>query len=143
MIKPVFILFLNLAVASFARDTKVMMPLGKILSSKVFKEKVGTGIKFEFADTTIPPEAKNLGSVKSSRKTSVFGKSDSAGCEWVFLSNMIALKQEAISKGADEVVGIVSNYKNIEYSSPTEYECHAGGIMAGVALKGTLVKLKK
>lgn len=44
--------------------------------------------------------------------------------------------------GADHVDGIVSNYKKMEYSSPTEYECHVGGVVAGVALKGTLVKGK-
>ena len=40
----------------------------------------------------------------------------------------------------DAVVNIESNYKNRQFSSETEFECGAGAIMAGVALKGTLVK---
>lgn len=27
-------------------------------------------------------------------------------------------------------------------SSETDYQCHAGGLMAGVALKGTVVRLR-
>jgi hypothetical protein len=40
----------------------------------------------------------------------------------------------------DAVVNIESNYKNRQFSNETEFECGAGAIMAGVALKGTLVK---
>ncbi|WP_374041196.1 hypothetical protein [Massilia sp. MS-15] len=44
--------------------------------------------------------------------------------------------------GADAVVNIVSNYKNVEMSSETEFECHDGAMMTGVALKGDFVKFK-
>jgi hypothetical protein len=37
----------------------------------------------------------------------------------------------------------VSNYKNVETASETEFECHDGAIMSGVALKGDFVKFKK
>ena len=43
-----------------------------------------------------------------------------------FLSAMLALQKRAQSVGADAVVNIVSNYKNIENSSATEFECHEG-----------------
>ena len=55
---------------------------------------------------------------------------------------MLALQKRAHSVGADAVVNIVSNYKNIENSSATEFECHEGNIMSGVALKREFVKLK-
>jgi hypothetical protein len=40
-------------------------------------------------------------------------------------------------------VNIVSYYRKQVFASDTLYECHAGAIIAGVALKGTVVKLKK
>ena len=40
----------------------------------------------------------------------------------------------------DAVVNIKSNYKHHEFSSSTEFECGAGNIIAGVALKADLVK---
>jgi uncharacterized protein YbjQ (UPF0145 family) len=55
---------------------------------------------------------------------------------------MLRLQQRAKELGADAVVNIVSNYKNEEMSSETEFECHDGAMMSGVALKGEFVKLK-
>ncbi|MFC0250535.1 hypothetical protein [Massilia consociata] len=45
--------------------------------------------------------------------------------------------------GANAVVNIVSNYKNVENSSATEFECHDGAMMTGVALKGEFVRIKQ
>ncbi len=143
MVKKIVIAISFLACATIARDDKVLMPLEKVLASEAFKEKVGDKIKFTFADTTLPVEAVSLGSTKTSQKTSRVGKKDSVACEWVFLSAMIALKNKAIQEKADAVMGIMSNYKNIEFPSSTSYECHVGAMMAGVALKGTLVKIAK
>jgi hypothetical protein len=42
------------------------------------------------------------------------------------------------AKGID----IKSNYKSREFSSPTEFQCGAGALIAGVALKGIVVKVK-
>ena len=39
------------------------------------------------------------------------------------------------------VVNIRSNYKNIEFSSETEYECGAGNVSGGTAFVGDVVKL--
>ena len=54
---------------------------------------------------------------------------------------MLSLEQRAKELGANAVINIKSNYKKAEMSSETEYECHAGAIMAGVALKGDFVKI--
>jgi len=40
------------------------------------------------------------------------------------------------------VVDIVSNYKHVEYKDSSKYECHAGAVIAGVAIKGSLAKVK-
>jgi uncharacterized protein YbjQ (UPF0145 family) len=56
---------------------------------------------------------------------------------------MVALEKRAKQLGANAVVNIVSYYKRIEMSSTTEFECHAGSVIAGVALKGDFVKLEE
>jgi hypothetical protein len=57
------------------------------------------------------------------------------------LSALKALQERAVREGMTDVINITSNYKNQPFSSATEFECGAGSVMAGVALKGTLVKI--
>jgi hypothetical protein len=45
------------------------------------------------------------------------------------------------ARGANAVVDIVSYYKKNEFKSASNYECYAGSILAGVALKGTYAKV--
>ena len=52
------------------------------------------------------------------------------------------LRTKAKAAGANAVVDIASNYKHVEYKDSQKYECHAGAIMAGVAIKGNLAKVK-
>ena len=54
---------------------------------------------------------------------------------------MIQLEKRAKQLGANAVVNIVSYYKKDVMSSATEFECHAGAVIAGVALKGDFVKV--
>ena len=56
---------------------------------------------------------------------------------------LVAMQDQARSHGANAVVDITSNYKKQEFSSPTQYECAAGAIMAGVALKGTYATVSR
>ncbi|WP_316247576.1 hypothetical protein [Pseudoalteromonas sp. BZK2] len=57
------------------------------------------------------------------------------------LSALKALQERAVREGMNAVVNIQSYYKKREFVSQTEYQCGAGTFIAGVALKGTLVKL--
>ena len=75
------------------------------------------------------------------RKTNGVGKDDTFGCKWAALSALIALQEKAKQQGANAVIDIVSYYKKDVFSSPTEYECHAGAVIIGVALKGTYAKV--
>ncbi|MDE1308731.1 hypothetical protein L9W77_17725 [Vibrio aestuarianus] len=81
--------------------------------------------------------------LKPVKKTNAFNKTDEEACNWVFLSAMIALKDRAIKEGGNAVVNIKSNYKNNLTSSNDTFQCGAGAVMAGVALSGEVVKLKK
>ena len=57
------------------------------------------------------------------------------------LSALMTLQEGAKAHGANAVTGIVSYYKKVEYKNASQYECHAGNIMSGVALKGRYAKL--
>ncbi len=72
--------------------------------------------------STRRPTAK-LGETRTNKKTNFFNKTDVEGCEWAFLSSMIALTQYAQRVGGNAIVNIRSNYKNNVFSSETEYEC--------------------
>lgn len=126
-----------------ANDRKLMLPISNAMSVNDAKDRLDGTVKFYFATQNTPTIASKLATDKTSNKTNAFGKSDEKACNWVFLSSMLQLQKRAKELGADAVVNIVSNYNNVEYSSETEFECHAGAIMAGVALKGDFVKLEK
>lgn len=124
-----------------ARDTKHMLPIASAMQVNDAQEKLDGSIKFFFGNQKTPKVLKKFGTDVSNRKTNAFGKSDEVACNWAFLSALVALEKRAQALGANAVVNIVSYYKKNEVSSPTEFECHAGGIMAGVVLKGDFVKI--
>ena len=105
--------------------------------------KLSGDVKFFFAGQPPPKVLEKLGTDKTSQKTNSFGKSNEKACNWVFLSSMLRLEKRAKELGANAVVNIVSNYGNAELASATEFECHVGAIMAGVALKGDFVRIAK
>ncbi len=124
-----------------ARDTKYMLPIAKGLATPAAKEKLGTSVKFYFGNQPHPPVARTIGEYVSNHKTNASNKSDETACEWVFLSAMLSLRDRAVTEGGNAVVKIKSFYRKDEVVSDTDYECHAGAFVAGVALKGTVVKL--
>ena len=134
-------LSLGMLSPAFARDTEYKLPISEALAAKDSQEKLGDDIKFFFGKQPHPKVLTKLGSNTTNRKTNAFGKSDQKACHWAFLSAMVALEKRAHELGANAVVNIVSYYKKDEFSSETEFECHAGGIMAGVGLKGDFVKI--
>jgi hypothetical protein len=130
-----------LVAPAHAADRKVMLPISEALASSAADARLGDSVKFYFGKQQAPSPAKRLAVDQTSQKTNAFGKSDVTACNWVFLSAMRQLEKRARELGANAVINIVSNYRNIEFSSDTEFECHAGAIMAGVALKGEFVKV--
>lgn len=78
--------------------------------------------------------------IVTNKKTNGFGKSAENACDWVLRSALIQLQNAAKAKGANAVTNIVSYYKSNETKSTTTYECHKGTAVAGVALKGDIVK---
>ena len=126
---------------SEARDTKYLLPVAAALEVKDAQDKLDGSIKFFFGNQPTPPVVAKLGTDVSNRKTNAFGKSDEKACNWAFLSAMVALEKRAQQLGANAVINIVSYYNRNVMSSPTEFECHAGAIIAGVVLRGDFVKI--
>lgn len=131
------------ALPAQARDTKHLMPIAAAMAANDAQNRLGDSVKFYFGDQKTPAIVERLGSDKTSQKTNSFGKSAETSCNWAFLSAMLRLQARAQELGANAVVNIVSNYKNAEMSSATEFECHDGALMTGVALKADFVKIKQ
>ncbi|MET0265489.1 MAG: excinuclease ATPase subunit [Duganella sp.] len=126
-----------------AADTMVKLPIAGAMAANDAQQRLGDSVKFYWADQPTPKIATRIASDKTSQRTNGFGKSTEKACNWVFLSAMLALQKRANELGADAVVNIVSNFKDQEFASQTEFECADGAIMAGVALKADFVKLAK
>src|SRR5262247_3163974 len=144
-ILTILIAVLSLSLAAIwpahARDTRHILPIAAAMATKDADEKLEGSVKFFFGKQEYPRVMAKLGSDISNRKTNAFGKSDEKACNWAFLSAMIALERRAKQLGANAIVNIVSYYRKVEMSSTTDFECHAGAVIAGVALKGDFVKI--
>ena len=128
---------------AYALDDQNMYALEDALNTQAAKDKLDPSIKLYIGSQKFPKIASELREWKTNKKTNGFHISDKEACEWVFLSAVLELQERAKKEGGDAVIGIKSNYKNIERSSETEYMCGSGALMSGVALKGTVVKLAK
>lgn len=128
---------------AFARDTRVEQSLAELVNSQEAKDAgIDGSVKFYLVGQSHPAVLQSFGSDSSNRKTNAFNKSDAEACRWVTLSVLKALQDGAKVKGANAVIDVVSFYNGKEFSSPDNYECYAGAIMAGMALKGTYAKVK-
>ncbi|WP_313457906.1 excinuclease ATPase subunit [Stenotrophomonas sp.] len=124
-----------------ARDTPVHQSLQELVDSQTARDAgIDGSVKFYLAGQKVNV-LQRLGEDVTNKKTNAANKSDEEACRWVALSALKALQDGAKSRGANAVVDIVSYYKKNEFKSTTDYECYAGAILAGVALKGTYAKV--
>lgn len=130
-----------LSAPAHARDTKYMPPMQEVLDMPEAKEKLDDSFRFYLSGQKTSKVLQRMDSGVSNRKTNGVGKSDEDGCRWAALSALIALQETAKSQGANAVIDIVGDYKKNEVASLTAYECHAGAVVVGVALKGTYAKV--
>jgi uncharacterized protein YbjQ (UPF0145 family) len=135
-----FVLALG-GVSAQAADKVLTMPVDLALATPEAKAALDGSVAFYFGDTAHPKVVQSFGEFVSNKKTNAFAKSDEATCQHVVLSNFIALQERAKQLGGDAVVNIRSYFRSNEVKSDTQYECHVGFLMSGVALKGEVVKL--
>jgi len=141
------ILFASLLVAAVsssahAKDDRLKFQIKPLLESTKAKDAL-LSIPLYFAEDSPTTFEKKYGNVSTNKKTNAFMKSAQEACEWAMLSALKALQERAEREGMTHVINITSNYKSRPFSSTTEFECGSGAVMAGVALKGTLVKIAK
>jgi hypothetical protein len=127
--------------SAHARDVALTFSIAEALADAELRNKVGSDVAFFFGDQVSPPVAKTFGDFVTNKKTNAFGKPDMVACRWAMESALIQLRDRARSLGANAVINIVSYYDKNITPSTTEYVCHAGNVVAGVALKGTFVVL--
>jgi hypothetical protein len=132
---------LALTSTASARDTRVEQSLQELVTSQAARDAgIDGSVRFYLAGQPVSVQQR-LGEDVTNKKTNAANKSDAEACRWVALSALRALQDGAKSRGAN-AVDIVSYYKKNEFKSSTNYECYAGTILAGVALKGTYAKVK-
>ena len=127
---------------SQARDTTHYLPFEKVVQQMTAEKKLDGSVKFYLAGvqprgkvTVVSPNA------VTNKKTNAFNKSDEAACEWALQSALLTMQDAAKKVNANAVTNIVSYYKKNERKDATTYECHAGAVMAGVAIKGDLSRV--
>ena len=139
----VSLLALVAAAPAFARNTAVNVTLDSVLDMPEAKAKLDGSVKFYLAGSPTPHVAKKLGEDTSNAKTNAFNKTAEEACRWNALSALIKLQDKAKGYGANAVVNITSYSEKVPFSSPTDIQCRDGAFLAGIALKGTYVKLGK
>lgn len=138
------ILALGATAPAAARDDKNMFPIKAALDKgQAYKEKLETDIPLYFGKQKTPAVDKRMGEWTSNKKTNAFNKTDQEACEIAFISAAAALQDRARREGGNAVVNIRSVYKKDDVASETQYLCGSGSVMAGVALRGTVVTLAK
>lgn len=131
---------LSLSTSAVARDDIGQYSVAELLATSKAKDAL-LDVPVYFGTQAYGEVKESYGEVMSNKKTNAFNKSDREACEWVMLSALKALQERAKREGMNAVVNIQSYYKKREFSSETQFECGAGTFLAGVTLKGTLVKL--
>lgn len=127
---------------SQARDTALYLPFDKVVQQMLAEKKLDGSVKFYLAG--VQPRGKvsviQPGAV-TNKKTSAFNKTDQGACEWALQSALLTLQDAARRANANAVTNIASYYKKNERKDASTYECHAGAVIAGVALKGDLARV--
>lgn len=136
-----FVMFAASSFSATAADKVLHLDVKDVLDASFSSGKLDGSVKFYFAGQSTPRVLKTLEEDVTNKKSNAFGKGKEEACKWVMLSALMALQESAKARGANAVTGIVSYYKKVEYKSASQYECHAGNMISGVALKGRYAKL--
>lgn len=127
---------------SQARDTALYLPFDKVVQQMQAEKKLDGSVKFYLAGVKPHGKVKVVSAnAVTNKKTNAFNKSDEAACEWALQSALLTLQDAARKANANAVTNIASYYKKNERKDASTYECHAGAVIAGVALKGDLARV--
>jgi uncharacterized protein YbjQ (UPF0145 family) len=124
-----------------ARNDVYTLPLQQTLDSPEFAQQVGSSVAFVFGDQPAPGGA--IADYVANEREHFHDRTEEVACRATLIEALTEMRDRATSAGANAVVGIVSYFRKKTFSSPTEFECHAGSNGVFVSLKGTFVKLQR
>ncbi len=129
------------AAPAFARDTVENYPIEPALHSE--PGKVSDDIALYFAGQRHPAVAKKIGEFATNKKTNAFGKSDTDGVPACVLSAVIESAGPRAQGRRQRGHQHQEQLQERSARAQTEFTCGAGAVIAGVALKGDVVTLRK
>lgn len=132
---------LSISTALLAKDKLLTFDFNQVVQQGYDQGILDKKITFKLAGQNHKTIKKNFSEYRSNKKTNGVGKAKTESCSWALLGALKSMQGTAISIGANAVVNIKSNFKNREYISSTEYQCGAGFLMSGVAIKANIVTI--
>jgi len=139
---PLVVVLLMLGSPAAARDDAIHLSWSDLINSQEAREKLDSGVRLYLAGAKTPRIVERLETDTVSKKTRSLGRNTLTSCARAALSALIAMQAEAKKRGANAVVDIFSYYDKSAFRSTTEYECHNGTMVTGVAFQGTYAKLR-
>ena len=130
----------------WARNDRYILKWADVLESQEAKGKLDSVVTIYFGQGAGPANAVRQGSddmVKIAKGRSTIQQlmaDDIQGCKLAALAALISYQKNAVQKNSTAVVDLISNYHNTQFSSATEYECHAGGTGSHVQFKANYLK---
>lgn len=125
-----------------ARNVPYTLKIQDVLDSAEFRDKVGSSVAFAFGNRKVAVSA-TLDEIVANARDHFKGRSDEGACRGTLILALQELKRRAQNSDGDAVIDIVSYFRRQTFSSPTEFECHAGSSGVFVSLKGTVAKLQR
>jgi hypothetical protein len=139
------VLFVSLSFCALdarARNARYYLPISEAIKLGRTTGDLGGDIKFYFGRQPHPPVRATLArGVVTNKKTNATNKTGRAACRHVMLSALIQLQERARNEDGNAVINIRSYFRKRTFSSEKQYECQVGNVVAGVALKGDVVRL--
>jgi hypothetical protein len=124
--------------AAQARNVKVMLPIADALDTPLAQRELDKKIPLEFGQKTV--NAAILSEERVYKKKNRSTLTDKEVCHELFVTALKEMQDRAKSVGANTVTNIRSSYaKKAPIASTTQYECHTGRALAGVALTGEFI----
>lgn len=121
--------------ASQARDNVLHLDFQSVVDAAIADGTLDGTVRF-YLNGKGGAVKKTFKEAVSNKKTNAFNKTDEEACAWALRSVLLSFQENAKKNGGNAVVNLVSYYKKNEYKSTTQYECHAGAMVAGVTMKG-------
>jgi len=144
LVKTIFWLALaTISSLALAKDEMHLYSIQEAMKTQDAKVKLDPGVQLIFANNPYPVLEKKLGTWVTNKKYPLLNKTPKSVCEYTFIDALVELQHRALKEGGNAVVNIESYYKKMIRPSTDKYMCGVGYVAIGVALRGSVVKIKE